>query len=184
MTSAVVMVIVGVWLVLRLRDQRRSLGVALAAVGVGSVLFHGPGGPLAGWVHDVTVVMVPVTVALVALGGAKVIRRMTGIIVGTFIVTGVAAAALPATPMLIVVIVAATAAVTVAVREGLRIGWSQAILALAVLGVGGVVEALSGTGGPWCDPESLLQGHALWHLTVAVAIPLVAGALHPDISFR
>ena len=28
---------------------------------------------------------------------------------------------------------------------------------------------LSKTGGPWCDPHSLLQGHAVWHVLGAVA---------------
>lgn len=29
---------------------------------------------------------------------------------------------------------------------------------------------VSQTGGPWCDPESWLQGHALWHLLCALAV--------------
>ena len=29
---------------------------------------------------------------------------------------------------------------------------------------------VSHTGGPWCDPHSLWQGHALWHLLSAVAV--------------
>lgn len=31
------------------------------------------------------------------------------------------------------------------------------------------IWSLSKTGGPWCDPSSLLQGHAAWHLLCAVA---------------
>lgn len=31
----------------------------------------------------------------------------------------------------------------------------------------------SRTGGPWCNPESLLQGHAAWHLLSAVAVGAV-----------
>jgi len=33
-----------------------------------------------------------------------------------------------------------------------------------------VVWNLSRTGRPWCDPESLLQGHALWHLLTAATV--------------
>jgi len=29
---------------------------------------------------------------------------------------------------------------------------------------------VSHTGGPWCDPHSLLQGHGLWHLLSALAV--------------
>ena len=32
---------------------------------------------------------------------------------------------------------------------------------------------LSQSGGPWCDPESWLQGHALWHLLCALAVYLL-----------
>ena len=49
-----------------------------------------------------------------------------------------------------------------------RVPWFWAgmgSLALAFL-----VWNLSRTGGPWCDPESLLQGHALWHFLTAATI--------------
>ena len=31
----------------------------------------------------------------------------------------------------------------------------------------------SRTGGPWCDPDSLLQGHAAWHLLDAGSVACV-----------
>ena len=43
---------------------------------------------------------------------------------------------------------------------------------LAVLGIGFGVYLLSRTDGPLCAPESLLQGHAIWHLSVAVGVGL------------
>ena len=45
--------------------------------------------------------------------------------------------------------------------------------ALAVYGFGQVIWLLSRDGAPLCDPDSLLQGHALWHLTSAAAVLLV-----------
>jgi hypothetical protein len=43
--------------------------------------------------------------------------------------------------------------------------------------VGGVVVYLrSRTGGPWCDPDALLQGHALWHVATAVALAALGRA--------
>ncbi len=47
------------------------------------------------------------------------------------------------------------------------------LLAGAVFGVGLVIWALSRTGGPWCRPESLLQGHAVWHVAAAWAVWLL-----------
>ena len=63
-------------------------------------------------------------------------------------------------------------------RRGLRVlNWTQ-YAAIASLVVGGVVFALSRTGGPLCQPDSLIQGHGLWHLLTAAALGLWAlGAL-------
>ena len=36
--------------------------------------------------------------------------------------------------------------------------------------VANAVWNVSHTGGPWCSPHSLLQGHALWHLLSALAV--------------
>ncbi len=37
---------------------------------------------------------------------------------------------------------------------------------------GNIVWTLSRTGAPWCDPDTALQGHALWHITSAAAVGL------------
>lgn len=47
-------------------------------------------------------------------------------------------------------------------------------VALALLAVGGTVGTLGRTGGPLCDPESLWQGHAVWHLASATALAVLA----------
>jgi hypothetical protein len=44
---------------------------------------------------------------------------------------------------------------------------------LAVYGFGQVIWLLSRDGAPLCDPDSLLQGHALWHLTGAATVLLL-----------
>lgn len=41
---------------------------------------------------------------------------------------------------------------------------------LGVFAVANVIWNLSRTGGVWCDPASLLQGHAVWHLLSAVSV--------------
>lgn len=49
-----------------------------------------------------------------------------------------------------------------------RMPWFWTGLGLFV--VANIVWNLSRTGGMWCDPESLLQGHALWHLLTAATV--------------
>lgn len=49
-----------------------------------------------------------------------------------------------------------------------RMPWFWTGLGLFV--VANVVWNLSRTGGVWCDPESLLQGHAVWHLLTAASV--------------
>ncbi|NIA25104.1 MAG: hypothetical protein GWP04_05995 [Gammaproteobacteria bacterium] len=48
--------------------------------------------------------------------------------------------------------------------------------ALGIFSVALIVYALTGTGGPWCDPASPIQGHGLWHLMAASALGLVGEA--------
>lgn len=70
---------------------------------------------------------------------------------------------------------ATTAALAGVAAAGLVAGGSLgdariAASALGLLAVGGVVWVLSGTGGAWCNPRSLLQGHAVWHAASAAAL--------------
>jgi hypothetical protein len=41
---------------------------------------------------------------------------------------------------------------------------------LAALAAGAAAWTLGRTGGPLCDPDSVLQGHAAWHLLSAAAL--------------
>ena len=47
--------------------------------------------------------------------------------------------------------------------------WRYLAVAGASFAVALAVWRLSHTGAPLCDPHSLLQGHALWHLLCAVS---------------
>jgi hypothetical protein len=104
------------------RGGPRGPAWALALVGVGSVLYHGPMPPGAELVHDASLVAVP----LAALGVAW--RRRS----------------FPRPP-------------------------AAAVVALAV---GAAVNVLSRTGAPLCRPDSLAQGHAVWHVLTAVGAGL------------
>ena len=96
--------------------------VALALVGVGSVLYHGPMPPGAELVHDTALVAVAAAALAVAWW-----RR-----------------SFPRPPV-------------------------RAVVALAL---GAAANVLSRTGAPLCRPDSLLQGHALWHVLTAVGAAL------------
>jgi hypothetical protein len=95
--------------------------VALAAVGVGSVLYHGPMPPGAELVHDAAIV------ALVGAVGVLAWRRR-----------------LPRPPA----------------------------ASVAALAAGAAANLLGRTGAPLCRPESLVQGHAVWHVLTALGLAL------------
>jgi hypothetical protein len=44
------------------------------------------------------------------------------------------------------------------------------VVAAALLGTATAVNLLSRTGDPLCNPDSLLQGHAVWHVLTALAL--------------
>jgi hypothetical protein len=44
--------------------------------------------------------------------------------------------------------------------------------AVVALAVGAIVNVLSRTGAPLCQPDSLLQGHAVWHVLTALGAAL------------
>jgi hypothetical protein len=97
-------------------------GWALALVGVGSVLYHGPMPSGAELVHDASLVAVPAAALAVAW------RRRS----------------FPRLP-------------------------AAAVVALVA---GAVANVLTRTGAPLCRPDSLLQGHAVWHALTALGAAL------------
>jgi hypothetical protein len=113
-------------------------GLVVAAAGVGSVDFHGPGSPAARLLHDGGLYAV---VGLVAWH--EVARRVTR--------ARLARAGVP------------------------WVGWTPRRrtayrAALAAAAAGAACWWLGRTASPWCDPDSLLQGHAAWHLLGAAAL--------------
>jgi hypothetical protein len=141
--SALAFVAVGAWLAGRgLRAGGRparpvtvAFGVAVAAAGVGSVDYHGPGSPAARLLHDGTLYAVAGFVAW-----REVARRV-----------GRARAGVP----------------WVGWTPRRRIAYRAALAATAA---GAACWWAGRTESPWCDPDSLLQGHAAWHLLAALAL--------------
>lgn len=165
--SSLAFVVAGV--VVATRTSQRWIPWSLAAVGVGSFLFDGT--DLAGsqWVHDVALAWLLV----VAWGAATNRERLAGW--PALAVIGATFAVLPgvAEPASVAIGIAAVAAILLQDRSPRTLG------ALALLGAGAVVSRLSVPGRPWCNPESLLQGHAVWHVAAATAVAIWALGLPP-----
>jgi hypothetical protein len=148
--SALAYVAVGAWLLGR---RQVGFGVAVAAAGVGSVDYHGPGSPAARLLHDAGLYAV---VGFVAW--QEIARRV-----------GRARRARAGVPW---------------------VGWTPRRrtayrAALAATAAGAVGWWAGRTQSPWCDPDSLLQGHAAWHLVGAFALACWAvAALDPPAQAR
>jgi hypothetical protein len=48
--------------------------------------------------------------------------------------------------------------------------WQPLVGPLVLLGSVAIIGRLGATGGPLCDPDSILQPHGLWHLGAAAAL--------------
>jgi hypothetical protein len=172
------------------RRRYRLLAAVVAANGIGSGLYHGPGWAVGRWCHDVAAVAVPMFVAVDGLGGVRDWndRRITGGYLSAVALTSVALLAPAATN--VVVLGAATAAVLAeAAVARQRTAWARAspegpmptrrshrrrrpgpLIMVSALAVAITAYLLGPTGAPLCRPDSLLQPHALWHLLTAVAM--------------
>jgi hypothetical protein len=146
-------------LVMARRPERRWVGLALIATGLGSFLFHGPMPPGSEWAHDVSLTWLIVVVA----GAGTRVERFTRL--PALFVIGVLFALFPAVADPIAV--AVTIVALVSVLRGRGYASLAPLLLLAAVAVFG---RLGATGGPLCDPDSLLQPHGVWHLGAAVAV--------------
>jgi hypothetical protein len=143
----------------RRRPGRLPFGVAVALVGVGSFLAHGPRWDGSVWLHDVTIAWVLVLV--LADGVPRFV--VGGAIPGLGVLFALAPIANDA-----VLVVFAIGAIGRELTPSRRTG--ATVAAVAILASGAVIGTLSRTGWPLCAPGSLLQGHAAWHLLAATAL--------------
>lgn len=179
--SSLAFIAAGVWVLRRTRpatlDERRfaaALAAALVAVGVGSAAFHGLGTSTARWAHDVSILALLLVVlargASVLRGDARPLDLVpAALAVVAAVVVLAPAASVPLSAVVAAVAVAVETAVALRSRRPGRLGSGRYRLAVGALVVGAVVDVLSRTGAPWCQPASLLQGHAAWHVAAAAA---------------
>jgi hypothetical protein len=157
--TTIALLVTGV-VIMSLRPDRRWVGLGLAATGIGSFLFHGPMPPGSEWAHDVTLVWL---ISLVAGIGARW-EHFTHL--PALLVLAVALALFPVVADPVAVVMTAVALLRILRRD--RSGFAMApLLLLAVVALYG---RLGATGGPLCDPSSIFQPHAVWHLSSALAV--------------
>jgi hypothetical protein len=151
------------------RPGRRWVGVALIATGIGSFLFHGPMPPGSEWAHDVTLAWL---LLVVAANGSRwaTWARIPGL-AGIAVLFGLFPVV--ADPVAVALTIVALISVLRADRSAAT--WA----AVSLLAVSGLVGRLGATNWPWCDPDSTLQLHGLWHLAAAAAVTIWA-LMAPD----
>jgi hypothetical protein len=147
--------------------------LALGAVAVGSFLFHGPQPAWGDAVHDASISLLLGTLATRggAAGWARDLLRPVSIVVVVVVV--VAAAVLVVVAPWSVAAVHGLLAGLVAISTGRTVrggGATPAVrVALVAFAVGVVLFAGGRTDGPLCEPRSLAQAHAGWHVATAMA---------------
>lgn len=153
-------------------------GFVAVFLGIGSAAFHGSLTEWSGWLDLVSMFALIMFVILYDLAMLRGWSERQ--FAGTYLMS-LTALALVQWPLdnsggkfifgaLIVVALAIEGAVAVArIERDRRWLWGS----LATYGIAGVVWLSSRTEGPWCEPESLVQGHALWHILAAVSVALL-----------
>lgn len=198
--SSLAFVIAGVWLLVRIRSSARTVRPRVVtyallgiAAGLGSVAFHGTQGAWAQFAHDLTLVAVALLILAMRIDDLYVQHRIWPLLLVTMV--AVAATLLlwqPATggPLQALSLTVAVTGEVWFRRTHRQLDTTESTVGYRVAGgaiaAAAIVYALSRTGSVWCEPTSLVQGHALWHVLGAVAFLAFAiaafeiGVTHED----
>lgn len=167
----------------RRRLTRAALAIAalLLANAAGTYAYHGAPGGFSHWLHDTALVGLLAAIAGWQIGrlvDATNVQRPAGRgdagtwigALGGTVIAGVAVAVTHAstTPLA----GAALGAIVVAeiVARGRRLPSALTNGLLALVAIAGASFALGRSGGPLCDPGSVLQLHGIWHLLIALVV--------------
>jgi hypothetical protein len=183
--SSLAFVVMGLWLLARARHaparsaEIRLFGVASVLTGLGSAAYHGPNPAWGQWAHDVPIasgLLLAAVVNLATFTGRRS-RELFAWAAGTLAIAVIIAVS-PDAQRAVFAAVGVAFGVTevLAVRRHLRPwpGDPDFGLWLVVIGafVVGVAAFFLGRIDALCDPDSVLQLHALWHVLQAAAIGL------------
>ena len=155
------------------RAYRLVFGVAMASTGIGSVLFHGPQSGPSQFTHDATFLL---TLWFLGIGNLadrfawSSARRWTVIALGS----GAVAATLLMSPAITNAVMVVGVTVLVVSDVLLRLQGRAASMwfvgSFITIALAVAMFLLGRTGSPFCDPDGLFQGHAVWHLLGAVSL--------------
>jgi hypothetical protein len=157
---------------------RWTYGLLVLAVGAGSVVQHGPHPPWQAYAHDLPLAAV---LAFVAADAAADLTGRPGPAYHWWLVpTAAMVPVVAAGPIASTLAQGGLAAVAVGLsllrawaRPQLRRTLLAALLVLAAGALAGTLGERTGL----CRPDSLFQGHAVWHLLAAAALWLLAPAV-------
>lgn len=157
----------------RERTYRLVFGVLMVSTGIGSVLFHGPQTGGSQFAHDITFLL-----TLWFLGIANLADRFAWASTRRWTVTafgaGVVAAALLLSPAItnVVMVLGVVLLVVsdVLLRRAGRALSTWFVVSFIAIALAVAMFLLGRTGSPFCDPDALFQGHALWHLLGAASL--------------
>lgn len=147
------------------------------AAGVGSVAFHGPGGQVGKLVHDAGLLSLlgSISVADWSQRSGRPVGWPAAALVPVAAVAVARSRANEAAQVVAGVVtgLAEVWRITANGRHGNVEDWVIAPTAA----LGGLAHLFGRTGGPLCAPESLLQPHAVWHLSTAATVWLRARSI-------
>lgn len=160
-----------------------AFAIGLVAAGLGSMDYHGPAVGPEPLLHDAGLAVALVAAMSIDLAQLDVYKpaRSWGLLGLTAIAVAIIAVFPAISPALAGVAAVGLVVVEILIyRQGIRSISKPLFVGVGALLVGAAIFAVSRTGGPLCDPESPLQGHAVWHLLTASALCLWLVTALPD----
>jgi len=157
----------------RERTLRVVFGLLLALTGIGSVLFHGPQFGGSQFAHDASFLVTLWFLGATNLADGYVwspTRRWSVFSVGVVIVFAAIGVAPSITNVAMVVGVIVLVASDMIVRRRGRRSSRWYVASIVAIALAVAMFLLGRTGSPFCDPDSLFQGHAVWHVLGAVGL--------------
>lgn len=179
--SSLAYVVVGLVVgVLAVRARRAAVpsvvyGACVAAIGLGSVLFHGPQTSGSQVLHDLPIL---VTALFVVVADVALLRPGLRHPLAVFVAASIVATALSVADARLGAAATGAAVAAIVVLEAMvyrrrvrdvppRTQLMAYGLIVAVAAVAGTTWLLGRTGSPVCDPDAVFQFHGLWHVISA-----------------